>query len=102
MCPILIYWASQIACGMNFLSSKMVLHLDLAARNVLLCNDNVVKLCDFGLARDIYLSGIYAKKSKPPMPFKLLAIESLEQTIFNIYSDVWSFGNIFKYLNLLR
>jgi serine/threonine protein kinase len=40
-----------------------VLHGDLAARNILLADDNVVKICDFGMARSIYKSDNYRKKS---------------------------------------
>jgi serine/threonine protein kinase len=40
-----------------------VLHGDLAARNILLADDNVVKICDFGLAKSMYKSDNYWKKS---------------------------------------
>lgn len=61
----LVCWAFQIAKGMDYLASQRVLHSDLAARNVLLCDDNVVKICDFGLARSLYKrSSIYHKKGK--------------------------------------
>jgi serine/threonine protein kinase len=40
-----------------------VLHGDLAARNVLLADDNVVKICDFGLAKSMYKSDNYHKKT---------------------------------------
>lgn len=39
-----------------------VLHGDLAARNILLAEDNVVKICDFGLAKSMYKSDNYKKK----------------------------------------
>jgi len=38
------------------------MHGDLAARNVLLADDNVVKICDFGLAKSMYKSDNYRKK----------------------------------------
>jgi serine/threonine protein kinase len=40
-----------------------VLHGDLAARNILLADDNVVKICDFGLAKSMYKSDNYQRKS---------------------------------------
>lgn len=58
----LICWAFQVARGMEYLSSRKVLHGDLAARNVLLCDDNVVKICDFGLARSLYKTEVYRKQ----------------------------------------
>lgn len=39
-----------------------MLHGDLAARNVLLAEDNIVKICDFGLARSIYKNDEYKKQ----------------------------------------
>ena len=58
----LLCWALQVARGMEYLSSRRVLHGDLAARNVLLSEDNVVKICDFGLARSLYKSDVYRKQ----------------------------------------
>lgn len=39
-----------------------VLHGDLAARNVLLADDNIVKICDFGLAKSMYNSENYKRR----------------------------------------
>ena len=41
-----------------------VLHGDLAARNILLAEDNVVKVADFGMAREVYRCGNYKKKGQ--------------------------------------
>lgn len=50
----LISWSFQISRGMDYLASKRILHGDFAARNFLLCDDNVVKICDFDLAKSLY------------------------------------------------
>ncbi|KAH8324484.1 hypothetical protein KR074_008389 [Drosophila pseudoananassae] len=86
----LVSWAFQVARGMEYLSSKQVLHGDLAARNILLCEKNVVKICDFGLARSLYQN--YYKKENGKIPIKWLALESLRDHVFSTKSDVWSFG----------
>lgn len=65
----LISWSFQVARGMQYLSSRNVLHGDLAARNVLLCEDNVVKICDFGLARSMYKREVYKKAEDVSQPF---------------------------------
>ncbi|EFX69023.1 hypothetical protein DAPPUDRAFT_130102 [Daphnia pulex] len=88
----LISWSFQIARGMDYLASKKVLHGDLAARNVLLADDGVVKVADFGMARKMYLEGNYEKKGQGLMPIRWMAIESLTDRIFSSQSDVWSYG----------
>lgn len=77
---------------MDYLTSKKVMHGDLACRNILLASNNVVKICDFGLAKDIYKNNAYQKKSDGPLPVKWMAIESIRDRIFSTQSDVWSFG----------
>ncbi|RXG60888.1 Vascular endothelial growth factor receptor 1, partial [Armadillidium vulgare] len=88
----LLCWAWQVANGMEYLTSRKVLHGDLAARNLLLASNNVVKICDFGLSREMYKNYMYLKKSNEMMPIKWMAPEAIEQKIFSIQSDVWSYG----------
>ncbi|EFX73008.1 hypothetical protein DAPPUDRAFT_308023 [Daphnia pulex] len=88
----LISWSFQIARGMDYLASKKVLHGDLAARNVLLADDGVAKVADFGMARKMYYEGNYQQTGQKLMPVKWMAIESLTDRIFSTQSDVWSYG----------
>ena len=69
-----------------------LLHRDLAARNVLLTDDYVVKICDFGLSKDVYLSDMYVKRGDGKLPLKWMAIESIVDQLFTCKSDVWAFG----------
>lgn len=43
----------KVASGMAYLEVKQLIHRDLAARNVLIGDNNIAKICDFGLARVI-------------------------------------------------
>ena len=47
----LIDMSAQIAAGMAYLESQNYIHRDLAARNVLVGDNLIVKIADFGLAR---------------------------------------------------
>ncbi|XP_046395796.1 vascular endothelial growth factor receptor 1-like [Ischnura elegans] len=69
-----------------------VLHGDLAARNILLAEDNIVKICDFGLAKAMHQANNYQKRGDGPLPIKWLAIECLRDKTFSTQSDVWSCG----------
>lgn len=46
-----IEMAAQVASGMAFLELQNYIHRDLAARNVLVGENNICKVADFGLAR---------------------------------------------------
>ena len=48
---------------MEHLANRRVIHGDLAARNILLSDNNVVKICDFGLAKNMYSNQNYQKTS---------------------------------------
>lgn len=89
----LISWAFQVARGMDFLASSKILHGDLAARNVLLTENNVVKICDFGLAKSLYSGYVYTRSPGTPLPLNWLALESMVDRNFSVKSDVWAYGN---------
>ena len=85
--------AKDVSNGMSYLSSLNLVHRDLAARNVLLTEDRIAKVTDFGLARDVQLKGVYTKTTTAGrLPVKWMAPESIRFHIYTPMSDVWSFG----------
>ena len=82
---------------MSYLEKQGIYHGDLAARNILLTDDLIAKVSDFGLSRRLYrnISGNLresANRSDLHLPVKWIAIEVLESGEFSSKSDVWSFG----------
>ena len=49
----------QVAQGMEYISSKHLVHRDLASRNCLVATGLVVKIADFGMSRDINTTDYY-------------------------------------------
>ncbi|CAH3147322.1 unnamed protein product [Porites evermanni] len=87
----LLSFAWIIADGMHYLAKMKVVHRDLAARNILVGENQVCKISDFGLARDVN-DGIYMRTSQARLPVKWMPPESLFRGECSSMSDVWSYG----------
>ncbi len=90
--PDLIEMCAQVASGMNYLESIKLVDRNLAARNILVCDNNEVKVADFRLARIIEEEEEYVATQREKLPVRWIAPESILFVKFSTKSDVWSFG----------
>jgi hypothetical protein len=93
-----LHFMVQLCSGMEYMASKRLVHMDLAARNCLLHDDNLLKIGDFGLTKP-FDDGKQHYRLKPNMtvklPAKWLATECLGSMVFSEASDVWACGVTF-------
>ncbi|XP_029040729.2 proto-oncogene tyrosine-protein kinase ROS isoform X2 [Osmia bicornis bicornis] len=92
----LLAMCEDVARGCRYLEDLHFVHRDLACRNCLVSardrENRVVKIGDFGLARDIYKNDYYRKEGEGLLPVRWMAPESLVDGVFTSQSDVWAFG----------
>lgn len=88
----LLSYMLQVALGMKHISSLKLVHRDIAARNILLFTENIVKIGDFGLMRDVYENKTYSMIDQKRLPVRWMSIEAISKQTFTMWSDVWSYG----------
>ncbi|XP_041509307.1 mitogen-activated protein kinase kinase kinase 10 isoform X3 [Microtus oregoni] len=96
---VLVNWAVQVARGMNYLHNDApvpIIHRDLKSINILILEaienhnlaDTVLKITDFGLAREWHKT----TKMSAAGTYAWMAPEVIRLSLFSKSSDVWSFG----------
>uniref|UniRef100_A0A672S8P6 Tyrosine-protein kinase n=1 Tax=Sinocyclocheilus grahami TaxID=75366 RepID=A0A672S8P6_SINGR len=83
----LLKFSLDVCEAMEYLEANNFVHRDLAARNVLVSDDNIAKVSDFGLTKEASSTQDTAK-----LPVKWTSPEALREKKFSTKSDVWSYG----------
>lgn len=94
----LLAMCTDVASACKYLEECKLVHRDIAARNCLFKDishgavKRIVKICDFGLSRDINDQDYYRMADQVSKPIRWMSPESIDQNFFTAKSDVWAFG----------
>lgn len=80
---------AKIADGMSYLEEQHCIHRDLRAANILVGDNNEVKVSDFGLSK---IEDTYQIQPDTQFPVRWTAPEAISHKVYTIKSDIWSFG----------
>ncbi|VDD90813.1 unnamed protein product [Enterobius vermicularis] len=88
-------WGEQIVKGMSYLHLNKIVHRDLKPANILLGEDGLLKICDFGLSCRISASQSTSIKNAlgtySYMPPEMFITHHCSKKM-SIHTDVWNFG----------
>lgn len=85
----------QLLAGLFYLHSQNIIHRDIKSANLLLTNEDVIKLCDFGAAKEatqLFTQSNAAESTGIAGTPNWMAPEVIEQSAHGKAADVWSVG----------
>ena len=87
-------WIKESARAIEYLHENNFLHRDIKANNCLLFEDNILKLCDFGLAREIEHSQTTSsvKGTYRYMAPEILIGNEQGRGVFSKHADIYGYG----------
>ncbi|KAH7849097.1 hypothetical protein Vadar_012892 [Vaccinium darrowii] len=87
--PAVVKVAIDVSKGMNYLHQNKIVHRDLKAANLLMDENDVVKVADFGVAKVQSPSGVMTAETGT---YRWMAPEVIEHKPYDRKADVFSFG----------
>nr|XP_004231067.1 serine/threonine-protein kinase STY46 isoform X1 [Solanum lycopersicum] len=87
--PTVLKVAIDVSKGMNYLHQNNIIHRDLKAANLLMDENEVVKVADFGVARVKAQTGVMTAETGT---YRWMAPEVIEHKPYDHKADVFSFG----------
>ncbi|XP_021775011.1 serine/threonine-protein kinase STY46-like [Chenopodium quinoa] len=87
--PSLLKVAIDVSKGMNYLHQNHIIHRDLKAANLLMDENEVVKVADFGVARVKAQTGVMTAETGT---YRWMAPEVIEHKPYDHKADVFSFA----------
>merc|ERR1719320_157588 len=92
---VLKLYVRDIVSGLSYLHSQRICHSDIKPENILIGNDGVLKLCDFGLSKFLRKgeSSCVFETKDGTLPFQAPECLSDEDSKFSLFpTDVWALG----------
>lgn len=88
------HYLIQILEGLAYLHSKKIMHRDIKCSNILVNDDGIIKICDFGVSAQNLNSDIsddcFISNLKGTLPW--CAPEVICQKTYGLKADIWSLG----------
>ncbi|PKA61536.1 Serine/threonine-protein kinase HT1 [Apostasia shenzhenica] len=87
--PLLFKFALDVCKGMEYLHQKGIIHRDLKTANLLMDNNQIVKVADFGVARFQNQGGVMTAETGT---YRWMAPEVINHQPYDLKVDVFSFA----------
>ncbi|KAL5020540.1 hypothetical protein ScPMuIL_003432 [Solemya velum] len=81
--------AAQVVSGLDHITKFKLIYYRLQAASILVGCGGICKLSGFGFQQDIAERNLYESSSAP---LRWMSLECIEKKVFNVASDIWSFG----------
>jgi serine/threonine protein kinase len=89
--PIIKKYGKQLLSGLMYLHGNKIIHRDLKPANVLINQDGILKLTDFGSCREFGDLEVSISRSLKGSPY-WMAPEVVKMEGHSFSADIWSFG----------
>ena len=88
---VIIDLSQQCLCGLDYIHKKNIVHLDIKPSNILITDNGIVKICDFGIAMPLQY-GKFKKLNCYLGTLSFMAPEIYSKSIFDHRVDIYSLG----------
>jgi len=92
----ILTWMTEIIIGLYVIHQKGIMHRDIKSENLFLCNDNVIKIGDFGISKNAQIAQTFCGTPS------YMAPEMFNFQEYNNKVDIWSAGVILYELVMFK
>ena len=92
----ILTWMTEIIIGLYIIHQKGIMHRDIKSENLFLCNDNILKIGDFGISKNAAIAQTFCGTPS------YMAPEMFNFQEYNNKVDIWSAGVILYELVMFK